>query len=251
MMNELTIVERSPANEVSFGQKAAKALMDIVREKRLARKFGGEQEHIYVEGWQILAQFAGLSAVIQDAEPIEIDGIKGAKATVKLIRDDNGMVLGAAVAYCMRDEPNWRNKPWFQLASMAQTRAESKAIRMKLGWVARLAGYSGTPAEEMEGITETFKTESPKGKGKGDKRSSPHGAYNVSEAEDRQPSAPQKPTRTIGERKDLFLTAIEPLGYSKTDMEQWLDIKFEDWSETEMAKLTDWYKQEKTNQEKS
>lgn len=42
--------------------------------------------------------------------------------------------------------------PEFQLRSMAQTRAGSKALRNVLAWVAVLAGYKPTPAEEMDGI---------------------------------------------------------------------------------------------------
>lgn len=148
-MNELQLIERSPSNEVAFGKKSADALMAIVRDKKLARKFGGEKEHLFVEAWEILGQFAGLSAVINDAEPIEVDGVKGAKASVTIV-DADQKTVGGAIAYCMRDEGNWKNKPWFQLASMAQTRAVSKAFRIKLGWVAVLAGYSGTPAEEMD-----------------------------------------------------------------------------------------------------
>lgn len=40
--------------------------------------------------------------------------------------------------------------PLFQLASMAQTRAAAKALRNVLSWVAVLAGYKPTPAEEIE-----------------------------------------------------------------------------------------------------
>jgi hypothetical protein len=40
--------------------------------------------------------------------------------------------------------------PLYQLASMAQTRACAKALRNVLSWVAVLAGYRGTPAEEMQ-----------------------------------------------------------------------------------------------------
>lgn len=39
--------------------------------------------------------------------------------------------------------------PLFQLRSMAQTRACSKALRNVLAWVVVLAGYQATPAEEM------------------------------------------------------------------------------------------------------
>lgn len=43
--------------------------------------------------------------------------------------------------------------PLFQLASMAQTRANAKALRNVLSWVVVLAGYRATPAEELETIT--------------------------------------------------------------------------------------------------
>lgn len=44
--------------------------------------------------------------------------------------------------------------PLYQLASMAQTRANAKALRNVLSWVAVLAGYRPTPAEEMTGPPE-------------------------------------------------------------------------------------------------
>ncbi len=156
MSQELQVIERNPKNEVKFGQEAANHLMNIVREKGLAVKFidkktGKEREHLEVEAWELLGQFAGIWASADDAEPCEVHGIQGARARVSL-RDFSGAIVGGAIAYCMRDEPNWNYKPWFQLASMAQTRATSKAFRLRLAWIARLAGYSGTPAEEMDGI---------------------------------------------------------------------------------------------------
>jgi hypothetical protein len=44
--------------------------------------------------------------------------------------------------------------PFFQLRSMAQTRASAKAFRNVLAWVVVLAGYKPTPAEEMSGVGE-------------------------------------------------------------------------------------------------
>lgn len=44
--------------------------------------------------------------------------------------------------------------PTFQLRSMAQTRASAKVHRMVLGFVPVLAGFSATPAEEVEDKTE-------------------------------------------------------------------------------------------------
>jgi hypothetical protein len=52
----------------------------------------------------------------------------------------------------MDDESKWSDKPLYQLRSMAQTRAQAKALRGVLAWVAVLAGYNPTPAEEMDGV---------------------------------------------------------------------------------------------------
>lgn len=48
--------------------------------------------------------------------------------------------------------------PLFQLKSMAQTRACAKALRNVLAWVAVLAGYKPTPAEELDGLAEVIPT---------------------------------------------------------------------------------------------
>ena len=58
----------------------------------------------------------------------------------------------------MYDEKNWKGKPWFQLASMAQTRAGAKALRNLLARVVVLAGYNPTPAEEMDDMATTTVT---------------------------------------------------------------------------------------------
>ena len=55
--------------------------------------------------------------------------------------------------------------------SMAQTRAGSKAFRNKFAFVASLAGFAGTPAEEMESID----NREPKGQQKKDPPPAPSG----------------------------------------------------------------------------
>ena len=44
-----------------------------------------------------------------------------------------------------------KSKPLFQLRSMAQTRAEAKALKSVFGRFVVLAGYKPTPAEELTG----------------------------------------------------------------------------------------------------
>jgi len=102
-----------------------------------------------VEAWEALGKFYRMSAKPLDAQPVTVEGVAGAKARAVIIDIDTGHEISGADAYCMRDEPNWRNKPFYQLASMAQTRAASKAFRMVLAFVPALAGFATTPAEEM------------------------------------------------------------------------------------------------------
>ena len=54
--------------------------------------------------------------------------------------------------------------PLFQLSSMAQTRAGAKVLRNVLSWVAVLAGYKPTPAEELTNATEGDNTPLPEKK---------------------------------------------------------------------------------------
>ena len=156
MENAMEVIDArsliDPQKEIQSGTEAANALVGVVRKAGLARKFGGEKEHLFYEAWQTLAKFYGCSIRTGDAQFVKIDEVQGAKAKAEIIDDETGRVVGGAEAYCMRDERNWENKPWYQLASMAQTRAGSKAARNKWAFVPALAGYATTPAEEMDGV---------------------------------------------------------------------------------------------------
>jgi hypothetical protein len=149
---------------------AAKALKDVVSKKIKPVIMNGEQ-YLEFEDWQTCGQFYGYTVRTGDAVPVEVDGVKGAKAHADLVDVKTGLVIGGAEAYCMRDEEKWNTRskyewqgekdnrkrvkigdepvPWFQLASMAQTRAGAKAFRNRLAWVVVLAGYRPTPAEEI------------------------------------------------------------------------------------------------------
>lgn len=150
------MVALDPEEVLSKAQRAASALKNVIAKKQKPVSFNGEQ-YLEFEDWQTVGQFYGYAVKTGEAVPVDIEGVKGAKAQAVLL-GPGGVVLGGAESYCMRDEPNWRGKPWFQLASMAQTRAGSKALRNRLGWVVVLAGYKPTPNEEMEGVHETRPT---------------------------------------------------------------------------------------------
>lgn len=163
---------RDPVEVLENARTAAKALMTVVEQKKHPVIMNGEQ-YLEFEDWQTVGQFYGYAVKTLDAIPVEVNDSKGAKAAALLINMKTGEVVGGAEAYCMRDEPKWNTRPkyeyqgegedrkrvqvgeepvpWFQLASMAQTRAGAKAYRNRLAWVAVLAGYRPTPAEEMLG----------------------------------------------------------------------------------------------------
>lgn len=163
-----------PDAQLEMAIRAAKALSNVIAQKKKPVIINGEQ-YLEFEDWQTLGQFDGVSVRTGDAEFVEIDGVKGAKAKAYLINSHTGEIIGGAEAYCMRDEDKWGTRPkyewqgeganrkrvkvgeevvpWFQLASMAQTRAGSKALRNKEAWIAVLGGYKPTPAEEMTANT--------------------------------------------------------------------------------------------------
>jgi len=145
-------VSRPPAVVLKEAQAAAQALRDVITNPDSKRKkliLGGKQYLIY-EDWLLLGQFYNAYCRTHDAVEVTVAGVRGAKARAEVL-DRNGVVIGGAEAFCMRDEDNWADKPFFQLASMAQTRAGSKAMANRLRWVAVLAEFEGTPAEEMGG----------------------------------------------------------------------------------------------------
>jgi hypothetical protein len=141
-------VNRAPEQVLEEAKRAAKALGDVVRNKKKPVIMNGEQ-YLEFEDWQTVGRFYGVTARVVSTTFIEYGEVKGFEARADAIRVD-GMVISAAEAMCLSDEPNWKSKPLFQLRSMAQTRACAKALRNVLAWVVVLAGYRPTPAEEIQ-----------------------------------------------------------------------------------------------------
>ncbi len=141
------VVKFDPEQDIKQGQKAAKALMQVI-EITKPLKLGGKT-YLYFEHWQTIAKFFRMTVGTEWVKPTE-NGYE-AKAVVY----QNGQIVGGAEASCNKDEANWKSKPDFQLKSMAQTRAMGKALRSILGYIPVLAGIEATPAEEMNHDTPT------------------------------------------------------------------------------------------------
>ena len=147
---QLGFVENKPSDVVIRATEAAKTLQKIVNDRSKKLVLGGKQ-YLYYEDWQTLAKFDNITAKVVSTEEIrENDKLIGFSARAVALK--NGEEISAAEAECCFDEPNWNNKPRFQLKSMAQTRACSKALRNVLAFIAVLANYEPTPAEEMDGV---------------------------------------------------------------------------------------------------
>lgn len=143
-------ISRAPEVVLSEAKRAAAALGDVIRGKARPVIFNGEQ-YLEFEDWQTVGRFYGVTAKVVSTASVTFGDVIGFEARAVVVRRD-GVEISAADSMCLNDEPNWKDKPLFQLRSMAQTRACSKALRNVLAWVVVLAGYKPTPAEEMDGV---------------------------------------------------------------------------------------------------
>ncbi len=141
-------VSRPPEIVLEEARRAATALHDVISSKPKPVKYNGET-YLELEDWLTVARFYGLTVRTRSTQYVEYGGARGWEAVADVWSIATEQVMSSAEAMCLNDEANWSRKPMFQLRSMAQTRACAKALRNVLSWVVVLAGYRGTPAEEM------------------------------------------------------------------------------------------------------
>lgn len=159
---------RNPEDVLKTAEVVAKSFKRRADTLQLFKQIG-PSKHLLIEGWQTLAAMYRVTAGIVKDEYIEFGGAHGFEATAEALYVPTGARISTAKAMCLSDEDNWGFRPKYemidkvrtktgevavplqQLRSMAQTRACSKVLSNLLKWVARMAGYAGTPAEEMTG----------------------------------------------------------------------------------------------------
>lgn len=160
----------NPQQMMKRVQQVAELLRDVVASQELSQKIG-DREHLLVEAWQFCGYLLGVSAKITAVRAVvdELTGAAGFEADAEAILISTGTVVSSGEAMCLNNEDNWSFRPKydfqnghrvkvgdvrvpsFQIKSMAQTRAIAKALSNGLRFVVALAGYSGTPAEDMTG----------------------------------------------------------------------------------------------------
>jgi hypothetical protein len=204
---------RAPSMVLSEARRAAKVLTSIIEAKPNKLSFNGKT-YLCFEDWQTLGRFYGVTALCLSTKYIEYgegdDRIRGFEARADALLVSTNQVISSAEAMCLDDERNWGGKPLFQLRSMAQTRACAKVLRNVLAWVAVLAGFAGTPAEEMEDAGNAYGVQSPRRKSQIPVAPMDGVHEDIAAAFD-EPARPFVPAQTISvqQQKRLFAIAGE------------------------------------------
>jgi len=130
----------------------AKTLTNIINQQSKAYVVDVHgHQFLKYEAWATIAAGFGAQAgvdsyeVLKNAEGHDI----GVRATA-IVRNLRGEQIGSAPGFCMMNEPGWSGRTLAQVASMAGTRAASKALRLAFSWVVVMAGYDPTPYEEID-----------------------------------------------------------------------------------------------------
>lgn len=148
----------SPAEVVENATAQARLLMNIVNQTKCYQEISGKK-YLQVEAWETIGAFNRTHAETKEITPIiKEDEVIGYAAHVQLWKD--GIIVGGAIMPCYFTENCCKGKTGEAkhkaCMSAAQTFATSKAYRMNFSYVAILAGFQPTPAEE---ITEDFATD--------------------------------------------------------------------------------------------
>jgi hypothetical protein len=151
----------SPVQQVKALRELAAELAPLLNQPgffiEIPDERGRPRRYTTVEGWTFVGGAVGAFPHIEWTRPI--DGGWEARCVVKT---PDGREISAAEAMCLRSESIYsrragreieRWKDEHSVRSMAQTRAIAKALSAALRFVVRLAGFEGTPAEEMVGVS--------------------------------------------------------------------------------------------------
>ncbi len=148
-LSDQTTSLTSPKGMVDF----AGILKAVIVEQGLYTNIKGKN-YVHVEAWQFAGAAMGVIAIVKSTEriPTTIAKEYNYRAEVELRRLENDQLVGSGIAFCSNAEYSKKSFDEYAVASMAQTRATSKAYRIAFGWLMKMAGYEATPHEEMDGI---------------------------------------------------------------------------------------------------
>ena len=142
-----------PVVVIKKARDVARMLADIINDRQLFANIQGKN-YVLCEGWAFLGSLLGVFPQVIATTEIMRDGkLVGFEATSEA-RTRSGELISRGTARCMKSERRWGSADEYAVLSMAQTRSMGKTLRLPLGWVMTLAGYAGTPWEEMESVVD-------------------------------------------------------------------------------------------------
>jgi hypothetical protein len=231
------IYETDPVVIIDESKRIANALADIIEEKKLYTDFDNDKKYVHVEGWTTLGALVKVFPVLDWSKRIDREGEIVYESRV-IAQTLKGEIVGKGESLCSDKETlkrkdgssyqRWKDE--YAVKSMSITRATSKALRIPLGWIMVLAGYEGTPFEEMDGIFSS-KSKSvgnkpassvgkkPKSSGKKPKSTTPKGVDpdKVQDAEVQPKNKTDKP-----ETVDMTGVDLETLKGINKNLDKWI-----------------------------
>jgi len=147
--SEITIMPTSLREVINWAQEQATALMEVVDQQNLYQSVRGKK-FLQSEAWQLIGNFMHIHAIPVNVEQIVEDDRIRFKCEVEL-RNDQGMIVGGGSGEAHNKEEGKTRLVENQIGSTAQTRAISKAYRNKYAFIAKLAGFEASTAEETNG----------------------------------------------------------------------------------------------------
>lgn len=130
-------------------KKMAVELTKFIDDNRLSANIAGKK-YVMVEGWQFAGSQLNLVAIPSDAVDMSDDKQIKYKSSAEVFHIPTGTLVSRGFAICSDKEAKKKSFDEYAIASMAQTRAIGKAYRNNLSWLMKLAGFEGTPVEEID-----------------------------------------------------------------------------------------------------
>lgn len=135
-------------SKVSDVEKMTRVLRSQIVKHGLFTKIGGHN-YVHVDGWEFAGGMLGILPRVVEVQDISKGDEVKWRAEVEIV-DAAGRVVSRGFALCSDKESRKKNFDEYAVLSMAQTRAIGKAYRNALAWIMKLAGYEGTPSEEVD-----------------------------------------------------------------------------------------------------
>lgn len=154
-MNDKVINVSASLDEPNKLVDFAQTLKQVIVDQKLFTNIQGKN-YVHVEAWQFCGGVLKVFPVVTDLTDLSDDKTIKYRAQVEL-RRVTGEVIGGGIAICSNKEKGKQFFDEYAVASMAQTRAVSKAYRNAFGWLMKLAGYEATPVEEIDNSTDASK----------------------------------------------------------------------------------------------